>query len=242
MPLNGSATSSKPDTSPQATLTSGQLPMSKQATSEPMRNVISLPASADGRSHSGPPAGMTPDLFGLEVVPASHSQSPAPGRHSQTSATFGLRGFLLSRSARLQESLASRLRMQLDGAGSTLFSLTWKDAATPLGRPYCRLVASARLTSDSDFGSWPTPMAGTPAQNGNQEAGSTDSSRKTIRLIGALPSRSGVPTKNPVQLKPEHSRWLMGYAPEHLNCVPTETRSFLKSRQSSFVPRSDVSI
>ncbi len=31
---------------------------------------------------------------------------------------------------------------------------------------------------------WPTPQAGTPAQNGNNEAGNTDSSRKTVALAG----------------------------------------------------------
>ncbi len=30
---------------------------------------------------------------------------------------------------------------------------------------------------------WPTPMAGTPAQNGNNPAGNTDSSRKTVGLL-----------------------------------------------------------
>lgn len=31
---------------------------------------------------------------------------------------------------------------------------------------------------------WPTPMAGTPAQNGNSAAGNTDSSLKTLALLG----------------------------------------------------------
>jgi hypothetical protein len=31
---------------------------------------------------------------------------------------------------------------------------------------------------------WPTPMAGTPAQNGNNPAGNTDSSRRTVALAG----------------------------------------------------------
>ncbi len=31
---------------------------------------------------------------------------------------------------------------------------------------------------------WPTPMAGTPAQNGNSAAGNNDSSRKTVALAG----------------------------------------------------------
>jgi hypothetical protein len=37
---------------------------------------------------------------------------------------------------------------------------------------------------------WPTPMAGTPAQKGNNEAGNTDSSRKTVDLAG-WPTTSG---------------------------------------------------
>ena len=47
----------------------------------------------------------------------------------------------------------------MDGAGSTLFSLTWKRRATPAGRPYYQLAASGRPTSDSDCGSWPTPCS-----------------------------------------------------------------------------------
>jgi hypothetical protein len=55
--------------------------------------------------------------------------------------------------------LESKLKRQLDGAGSTLFSLTWKAKATPAGRPYSQLAASARRISDSECGSWPTPCA-----------------------------------------------------------------------------------
>ena len=132
-----------------------------------------------------------------------------------TNATCGLRGFLLSESASLQSSLESKLKRRLDGAGSMLFSLTWKAKATPAGRPYCQLAASALRTSGDDFGSWqtpkvatgkyqysngdhnakflnlegqaelavwPTPMAGTPAQKGYNEAGNTDSGRKTVKL------------------------------------------------------------
>lgn len=33
---------------------------------------------------------------------------------------------------------------------------------------------------------WPTPMAGTPARNGNSEAGNNDSSRRTMELAEAL--------------------------------------------------------
>lgn len=35
---------------------------------------------------------------------------------------------------------------------------------------------------------WPTPMAGTPAQNGNNAAGNNDSSRKTVELVSGWPT------------------------------------------------------
>lgn len=88
--------------------------------------------------------------------------SAAGKGEAMTNVTFGLRGFLSSPSYTLQQSLESRLKRQLDGAGSTLFSLTWRDKATPAGRPYCQLAASALRTSGSDCGSphhWTTPQA-----------------------------------------------------------------------------------
>jgi len=67
-----------------------------------------------------------------------------------------------------------------------LYKLTWKVRVTPQGRSILALRASARPTSDSGSGGplkgWPTPMAGTPAQNGNNPAGNNDSSRKTVEL------------------------------------------------------------
>lgn len=39
-----------------------------------------------------------------------------------------------------------------------------------------------RLPGAAPLAGWPTPMAGTPAQNGNNEAGNSDSSRKTVAL------------------------------------------------------------
>src|SRR5574341_1240375 len=53
----------------------------------------------------------------------------------------------------------------------------WKSSASNLHDKNSRpLNEVARLAS------WPTPMAGTPAQNGNNAAGNTDSSRKTVAL------------------------------------------------------------
>jgi len=119
--------------------------------------------------------------------------------------------------------------------GSTLFTLTWKQRATPSGRSIPALRASGRRTSGNGctswptpdasvaqdgetfetwekrrletkarvkngngFGtpltiaaqlaSWPTPMAETPAQKGYNEAGNTDSSRKTVALVAGWPT------------------------------------------------------
>jgi hypothetical protein len=81
-------------------------------------------------------------------------------------------------SRRLGESLIQRTT----GLGSPLFNLTWNERATPSGRVFYQLAASALRTSGNASGSWPTPMAGTPAQSGYNEAGNNDSSRKTVAL------------------------------------------------------------
>ena len=53
-----------------------------------------------------------------------------------------------------------------------------KQWAHPRGKP---------LSAEASLAGWPTPMAGTPAQNGYNEAGNNDSSRKTVALA-AWPS------------------------------------------------------
>jgi len=97
--------------------------------------------------------------YGREAVLASLSPRQAKEVELLTSGTYGPTGNTSSRSAALQSSLESRLREQLATGGSTLFALTWRRKATPSGRPYCQLVASALRTSDSACGSWPTPNA-----------------------------------------------------------------------------------
>jgi hypothetical protein len=80
--------------------------------------------------------------------------------------------------------LESKLQAKTASVGSTLYKLTWKQRDTPSQLKISALRASALRTSDNASGSsgWPTPMAGTPAQNGNNEAGNNDSSRKTVAL------------------------------------------------------------
>jgi hypothetical protein len=180
-------------------------------------SAISSPASASGPMPFVWPNGLTPEECGRGLALASLSPWLANLLGCSTSGTYGPTGSGSSSSAALQSFLASRLRQRLDTAGSTLFTLTWKESTTPSGLQVCRLRASARRTSDSDSGSWPTttvadsrssgslgyggqnfmtltdaarqaswptPMAGTPAQNGNNAAGNTDYSRRVTDLAG----------------------------------------------------------
>jgi len=61
-----------------------------------------------------------------------------------------------------------------------------KDArAWDTGRPLNQIVA---------LSGWPTPMAGTPAQNGNNAAGNNDSSRKTVDVVSLHASSWATPS------------------------------------------------
>jgi hypothetical protein len=100
----------------------------------------------------------------------------------------------------------------------------------------------------ASLAAWPTPMAGTPAQKGYNEAGNSDSSRKMVALcrfpapstdsgdqpIGYLLGPNGwetVPASG--QLNAAHSRWLMGLPKEWDDCGVTAMASLRKSRRRS---------
>jgi hypothetical protein len=81
-----------------------------------------------------------------------------------TSGTYGRPGIGSSNSINLSASLGSKLTRRLRGIGSTLFLLTWKEAATASGRLYFLLRASAprlRVTDDTSSliaSAWPAPV------------------------------------------------------------------------------------
>ncbi len=117
----------------------------------------SSPASPGGAQPSDLPVCPTTPASGPDPVRVSRSPTPVASAASPTIATSGPSGSGSSASAALQSSLASRLRVELAGRGSILYSLTWKDVDTPAGRRICQLQASALRTGDSGCFSWPTP-------------------------------------------------------------------------------------
>ena len=139
----------------------GQSRTWRQLTFEDIPNITSLLESGDGLPPSILPAGPEIDPFFQARAHARVFRSRGSEKDSPTPATCGPCGSSSSASAALQFCLVSRLKARLDTGGSIEYVLTWKDAVTPLGLPYCRLVASARRISGTDFSGllsgYPTP-------------------------------------------------------------------------------------
>jgi len=141
-------------------LTPATLETFRQVTWTDTRNATFSQALEAGHTHCGWLIGRTTDLFGQAVALASHSVQPEKAQELTTRDTFGPLFGGLSQSADLQLSLESRLRQALDVNGSVEYDLTWKLWDMTVGEPICALRASARRTSDNDFGGWPkTPQA-----------------------------------------------------------------------------------
>jgi hypothetical protein len=133
--------------------------MSRQENLFDIPNVIFSQELAAGRMRSGSPDGPMTGPSGPVAALASLSPRQAEAKGVLTSGTCGRTGSTSSGSAGLQSFLESRLRQNLPYPGLTLFSMTWRQRATPAGRLICALRASGRRTSGKGYGSWPTPNA-----------------------------------------------------------------------------------
>ena len=132
---------------------------SRRATSPDTRSGTSSPASPDGRLHFDLLSGLTSEASSPPLSPASPSPLPGADAATTTSGTSGPTPSISSASSALRASLGNRLRQRLSTDGSTEYSLTWSEKATPAQRLISRLRASARPTSGSGSTGWPTPNA-----------------------------------------------------------------------------------
>ena len=151
-----------------------------------MTSATSLPGSEAGRSPCGGPDSKALPGSGQGVVRVSRFRARASARATPTSVTFGPLFTISSPSAALQRCLESRLRARMDVNGSPEFALTWKSWDMPAGEPICALRASGRRINDKGCSGWPTPMAGAKGTADYNEAGNTDSGRRTVELCGWL--------------------------------------------------------
>jgi hypothetical protein len=140
----------------QGMLMSEALKMSGRMTCEATHSVTSSQALQSGATPCGKPDFLMTDPCGQAPALANLSARQAKALGLLTSGTYGPHGSTSSSSAALQSSLVSRLQARTAMLGSTLFKLTWKQQATPLGRSFSLLRASVRRTEGTGFTSWPT--------------------------------------------------------------------------------------
>lgn len=159
---HGCANSAPDIICPPGTSIPGQFEMFAPETCTTLTSAISLQVLADGRS---PCVSQDTNAChaGRDRHRASRSLSPDSSGERTTSVTLRPFGSISSVSANLQFCLENRLKRRLGTDGSTIYSMHWKTKATPAGRRFCQLVASARRISASDCSSersgWTTPQA-----------------------------------------------------------------------------------
>ena len=157
------------------------------------RSATSSRGLAGGATPSGSPGGPTTDPSGPGAVPVSRFRARDRRKALPMSGTCGPLFSSSSPSATLQQHLANKLRVALDGSGSPEYALIWSQWRMPSGAPICRLRASARRTSDSGSGGWPTPNTMDHLPSSNLSERKTKGGCSNLKDVAPL---AGWPTPN----------------------------------------------
>ena len=206
-------------------------------TSKATRKSISSQASADGRLRYDSLAFQTTLPFGREARRASRSVAQAKGKRSKTSGTCGLTSFDSSTPEGRALSLANKLRTRLKTAGSMLYATTWRQLATPFGRPYFRLAVLGHQQSAIGCFGWQTPRARGDAAGSRWRHGEAKNLEDQARLF-ALSRGLTIAEVARLSVSPTFCRRLMGYPVEWDSCGATAMQSFRKSPPCSSRPAS----
>lgn len=153
-------------------------------TSRPIRSAISSQAAVSGPSPRDLPDGMTLDLFGPALAPASPIQRPGKEAVTMIQGISGRTFIASSVPEGPLSSWESKLRERLGMVGSTESALIWRLKTTPAGRSISRLAPSTLHTNGTaSIGSaWPTPSVANAT--GGQSSRSGD--RKEEMLLSGL--------------------------------------------------------
>ena len=206
-----------------------------QTTCEGSPNAISSPASADGVTPSDSPAGPMTAKSGREAVPVSRGAWREKAMAPTIRAIFGQRGFGSSMSAALASSLASRLRVRLDGRGSTAFRFRWKELVTPSGRLIYQRRASAHHRTARGYGSWQTPTT----RDGKGQSGKGNRlkrSKNGVLHVANLCDQIVDLGRQDLVRSTMFRCWLMGFPASWEAARATGMPSSRKSRRSSSAP------
>ena len=147
--------------------------MSPPTTLKDLPSVTSSQELGCGLTPCAAQDGQTTDPSGQDLAPANLSARQAKALGLLTSGISGQPSTTSSASADLILFLVNKLQAKTASTGSTLYTLTWKQRATPAGRSISALRASARRTSASAFGGlesgWATPTTRDYKNSGNLE-------------------------------------------------------------------------
>lgn len=143
---------------------------------EPLKRISSQELEF-GRTRSGSQVGPTSFRSSRVAARVNRGLRRVKERASKTSVTSGPTGSSSSEPVVPQSSLVSRYQALTAFSGSTLFSLTWKQRATPAKRWISVQRASARRTSDSDSTGWPTPKSSDGPRGGMAERAVSETRR-----------------------------------------------------------------
>ena len=239
-----------------------QYEMFNRETLKDTNDATSLPGLDCGTMHLTSRDGRMVTGFGQAVAHASLLVYQVDKKVRQTIDTYGQNGSGSSKSVALQQSLENRLQAQFQRDGSTLYNMSWKRKATPLGRLYCQLAVSAHPTSGRDYGLWPTvtkdsannrtgkyaqggtPLTAmalwaTPAVRDHKDTGDLEKSRwrkdgkERNDTLGRQVFGSTALTESKGSLNPEFPCWLMGIPNEWVSSIVQGMQSYRKSPRNS---------